>query len=440
MNRTSHHFQPENIADFKSQLLLWAQQFKTVVWLDSNNYQQKYSNFDAILAIDTFSEIETSYLNAFSQLKAFQTKTNDYIFGYLSYDLKNDVENLTSNNFDGLHFPDLYFFQPKKLFFIKGNSVEVKYLTAFASEIETDISEINSAESQKPKAVTLSGVEGKSDLKIKLRIHKDEYFQKLNAVLHHIHRGDIYEANFCQEFYSENATINPVEVYQHLNEISKPPFATFLKLNNKFLLSASPERYLKKEGETVISQPIKGTEKRANSKEEDLKLITALEKNPKERAENIMIVDLVRNDLSHTAIKGSVKVDELCKVYTFEQVHQLISTVSCKVKSEIHPVDIIKDTFPMGSMTGAPKISAMKIMEELEETKRGLYSGAVGYFTPNGDFDFNVIIRSILYNAAEKYVSYSVGGAITSQSIPEKEYEECLLKAKAMKQVLLNTN
>jgi para-aminobenzoate synthetase component 1 len=152
-----------------------------------------------------------------------------------------------------------------------------------------------------------------------------------------------------------------------------------------------------------------------------------------------MIVDLVRNDLSRSAIKGTVKVEELCKVYTFEQVHQLISTVTCKIKDSVHPVDIIKDTFPMGSMTGAPKISAMKIIETVEETKRGIYSGAVGYFTPNGDFDFNVIIRSILYNASNKYVSYSVGGAITSKSEPEKEYEECLLKAKAMKQVLLNT-
>jgi len=432
MQRTGTPIKVSNIAEFKNQLLLWAQQFKTAVWLDSNNYKQQHSNFDAVLAVDVYTEIETSYLTAFAKLKAYQSKTEDYIFGYLSYDLKNDVENVTSNNFDGLHFPDLYFFQPKKLFFIKGNTVEIKYLNEFSSEIEKDLENIKSVKNQKSKV--------ESNIKIKLRIHKDEYFEKLNSVLNHIHRGDIYEANFCQEFYSENSTINPVEIYQHLNEISKPPFATFLKLNDKYLLSASPERYLKKDGETVISQPIKGTEKRAHLEKEDLKLISELEQNPKERAENIMIVDLVRNDLSRSAIKGSVKVDELCKVYTFEQVHQLISTVSCKVNSDVHPVDIIKDTFPMGSMTGAPKISAMKIMEELEVTKRGLYSGAVGYFTPKGDFDFNVIIRSILYNAAKKYVSYSVGGAITAQSIPEKEYEECLLKAKAMKQVLLNTN
>lgn len=434
MQRVCQTFNLVDIANFKKQLLNWAQQFNTAVWLDSNNYHQKHSNFDAVLAVDEFSKIETDYKNAFCKLKEYQTEVNDYIFGYLGYDLKNDVENLTSNNLDELEFPDLFFFQPKKIFFIKGNLLEVKYVSDFQKEIETDLSEIHllKAKNQKPKA--------NNKIKIKLRIHKDEYYKKLNSILNHIHRGDIYEASFCQEFYSENSVINAVEIYQHLNEISKPPFATFLKLNNKFLLSASPERYLKKDGDIVISQPIKGTEKRALSKKEDLKLIAELEQNPKERAENIMIVDLVRNDLSRCAIKGSVKVDELCKVYTFEQVHQLISTISCKVDKTTHPVDIIKDTFPMGSMTGAPKISAMKIIEDLEETKRGLYSGAVGYFTPKGDFDFNVIIRSILYNKTKKYVSYSVGGAITAQSNPEKEYEECLLKAKAMKQVLLNIN
>ena len=430
MQRTSHKFQVKDIAEFKKQLLQWAQQFEIAVWLDSNNYDQKYSNFEAVLAVDAVSKMETSYENAFGKLKKYQSEVNDYIFGYLGYDLKNDTEALTSSNFDGLLFPDLFFFQPKKIFFIKGNTVEIKYLSDFEHDVESDYQEITSTKTQQPAT--------NNQIQIKLRIHKDDYYKKLNTILNHIHRGDIYEANFCQEFYSENSIIHPVEVYLNLNEISKAPFATFLKLNNNYLLSASPERYLKKDGERLISQPIKGTEKRASTKIEDEKLIISLEQNPKERAENIMIVDLVRNDFSRFAIKGTVKVDELCKVYTFEQVHQLISTVSCSVKNDIHPVDILKNTFPMGSMTGAPKISAMKIIEALEETKRGLYSGAVGYFTPNGDFDFNVIIRSILYNASKKYVSFSVGGAITAKSIPEKEYEECLLKAKAMKQVLLN--
>jgi len=185
-----------------------------------------------------------------------------------------------------------------------------------------------------------------------------------------------------------------------------------------------------------MRQGIKGTAKRSQVEKEDQELIQNLRNDQKERSENIMIVDLVRNDLSKTATKGSVEVKELCKVYTFRQVHQMISTVVSKVDSKTSPVDIICSTFPMGSMTGAPKISAMEIIENLEASKRGLYSGAIGYITPKGDFDFNVVIRSILYNEKKQYISYTVGGAITAKSDPDKEYEECLIKAKAMREVL----
>ena len=429
MLRTTYNYKVEDSEAFKRQLLIWSQQFDDVVWLDSNNYKQNHSKYDAVLAVDAFTSIQTDFHDAFEQLKDYQTITKDWIFGYLTYDLKNAVENLKSKNIDGLEFPDLYFFQPKKLFFFKGNQVEIQYLKMVDDEFESDLKAI-----QKINESTNQQID--NPIKIKLRIHKDEYFEKINQMLAHIHRGDIYEANFCQEFYAENTEINPLETYNKLNGISNPPFATFIKCNDKYLLSASPERYLKKEGNSVISQPIKGTAKRSLDKVEDSKLKEELLKNEKERSENIMIVDLVRNDLSKTAIKGSVEVEELCKIYTFDQVHQMISTVKSKVESNTHPIDIIKSTFPMGSMTGAPKISAMKIIEALEETKRGLYSGAVGYFSPSGDFDFNVVIRSILYNETKKYVSYSVGGAITAKSDPLTEYEECLVKAKAMRQVL----
>lgn len=435
MQRTKKSFTLDSIEEFKLQLLVWAQQFEAVSWLDSNKYNQKYSSFDAVLAVDEFTAIKTDYSNAFDKLKEYQGITKDYLFGYLSYDLKNDVEELSSVNFDGLHFADLYFFQPQRIIFIKGNTIEFSYLKMVDDEIDSDFESI----SKLPPRAQLSGFDS-TEIKIKLRIHKDEYYQKINSILKHIHRGDIYEANFCQEFYAENTQINPLEVYHHLNEISEPPFATFLKCEHQYLLSASPERYLKKEGTQIVSQPIKGTAKRLISTVDDEKIAFDLSRDEKERSENIMIVDLVRNDLSKTAIKGSVKVEELCQVYSFKQVHQLVSTVTSEVESTTNPVDIIRETFPMGSMTGAPKISAMEIIENEEETKRGLYSGAVGYFTPNGDFDFNVVIRSILYNEENKYVSFSVGGAITSKSTPEKEYEECLLKAKAMKYVLTNTN
>lgn len=417
----------ENPEVFKCQLLLWSQQFREIIFLDSNDYPQKYSSFDCALAVDAFTAIKTDYLNAFDDLKQYQQQTKDWLFGYLSYDLKNDTEKLHSNNFDGLHFPDLFFFQPKKLFFLNENELEMHYLYLCDDEIESDFEEI-----QNPRPATRYP----QPATIKQRISKESYLSKVRSMLEHIHRGDIYEANFCMEFYAENATIDPSDIYQKLNSISKPPFATFFKNNQHYLLCASPERYLRKEGNKIISQPIKGTAKRFGDTIFDENSKKELEQNPKERSENIMIVDLVRNDLSHTATKGSVEVEELCGVYTFKQVHQMISTVISNVESTTSPVEILQTTFPMGSMTGAPKISAMKIIEELEETKRGLYSGAVGYFTPTHDFDFNVVIRSILYNATEKYVSFSVGSAITAQSIAELEYEECLLKAKAMFEVL----
>ncbi len=420
-----------NVEQYKQKLLHWSQQFREVVWLDTNAFNTQYSTFDAVLAVDAITSIQTDYENAFKALKDYQTQTNDWIFGYLTYDLKNDVEHLTSRNFDGLQFPELFFFQPKKLFLFKDDVVEVRYLNFVNDELDADLKTIDAID------VSNTVEEPQTEnIKIKLRIHKDDYFNKVNTMLKHIHRGDIYEANFCQEFYAEDTLIQPLNIYNKLNAISKPPFATFLKLDDKYLLSASPERYLKKEGTTIVSQPIKGTAKRSKDKVEDDRLKTELAKDEKERSENIMIVDLVRNDLSQTATKGSVEVKELCKVYSFEQVHQMISTVTSQIESTTHPVDVIAITFPMGSMTGAPKISAMKIIETLEETKRGLYSGAVGYFTPEGDFDFNVVIRSILYNQSNQYVSYSVGGAITAKSDPLKEYEECLIKAKAMREVL----
>ncbi|WP_179019857.1 anthranilate synthase component I family protein [Winogradskyella forsetii] len=442
--RTTQIHQPENLESFKQNLLLWSQQFDDIVWLDSNHHKDQYSNYDAVLAVDALTVIRTDYFDAFERLKEFQTATNDWIFGFLTYDLKNTTEQLKSQNLDELDFPELYFFQPKKLFLIKDNHVEIQYLKMVDDEIDTDLKSIEKCHTERwalSKAEASRNAydeDENNNIKIKLRIHKDDYFEKIAKMLAHIHRGDIYEANFCQEFYAEDSEINPLETFKKLNSISKPPFASFLKFEDKYLMSASPERYLQKNGNTVISQPIKGTAKRSEHKTEDLKLAEDLANDPKERSENIMIVDLVRNDLSHTAEKGSVVVKELCKVYSFLQVHQMISTIQSEVKAETNPIDVIKTTFPMGSMTGAPKISAMKIIEELEETKRGLYSGSVGYFTPNGDFDFNVIIRSILYNESKKYVSYSVGSAITAKSDPLKEYEECLVKAKAMREALGN--
>ncbi|MEJ1221727.1 anthranilate synthase component I family protein [Sediminicola sp. 1XM1-17] len=429
--RTEANFTVANINNFKDALLMWAQQYHEVVWLESNGHQGRYSSFDGLLAVDALTSMVTDHHQAFEELKSYQHESKDWLFGYMSYDLKNDVEQLTSSNYDGLGFAELHFFQPKRIIQINGNEIKFCYLNMVSDEMEEDFRAINSISPTMEQAPT-----GESSIRIKLRIFKDDYFNRVQQLLTKIHRGDVYEANFCQEFYAEDTTIDPLRTFQKLNAISKPPFATFLKLNDVYALSASPERYIKKHGAKIISQPIKGTAKRSMDPVEDASLKRNLEHDPKERAENIMIVDLVRNDLSKSALKGSVEVEELCKVYSYQQVHQMISTIVATVDKEKNPVEIIQETFPMGSMTGAPKVSAMKIIEELEATKRGLYSGAIGYFTPAGDFDFNVIIRSILYNATHRYVSFSVGSAITAKASPEKEYEECLLKAKAMRLVL----
>lgn len=418
----------ENPLQFKQQLLFWGQQFREITFLDSNSFPDRYSSFDCVMAVDAFTSIKTDFQHAFEDLNQYQQHSKDWLFGYLSYDLKNDQEQLYSKNFDGLNFPDLFFFQPKKLFFLKGDQLEIQYLYLCDEEIEDDFEQILASQSS-PLSIS-------EKLNIEQRISRERYIEKAKAFLEHVHRGDIYEANFCMEFFAENAVINPLEKYLKLNEISKTPFAVFFKNHKQFLLSASPERYLKKNGERLISQPIKGTSKRFLDSDMDLASKDNLAQDPKERAENIMITDLVRNDLSRTAIKASVEVNELCAIYTFLQVHQMVTTISSRMDSKYSAVDALRTTFPMGSMTGAPKLAAMKIIEELEESKRALYSGAVGYFSPEGDFDFNVVIRSILFNEEKKYLSFSVGSAITSQSIPEREYEECLLKAKAMLEVL----
>lgn len=409
----------------KAQLLAWGKSFRECVWLDSNDFDQRHSSFDAVLAVDAFTSVRTDWHQAFDNLKEYVGQTGDWLFGYLSYDLKNDIEDLSSANLDGLQFPELFFFQPKKLFLLKDDTVQIQYLHFCHDEIDDDWREIRAT----------NHVESVNSVAVRQRISNAEYLQKVGIMVDHILRGDIYEANFCMEFYA-NAAIDPLSVYNRLNRISTPPFACFLRRDRQFLLSASPERYLRKQSDTVLSQPIKGTAKRSDDNRTDQQIKSQLLSSEKERSENIMITDLVRNDLSKTALRGSVEVEELCGAYSFRQVHHLISTIVSKVDPKTNPVDIIKTTFPMGSMTGAPKISAMQIIEKLEETKRGLYSGAVGYFTPDGDFDFNVVIRSILYDDQKKYVSFSVGSAITAQSDPQSEYEECMLKARAMFEVL----
>jgi para-aminobenzoate synthetase component I len=421
-------------ADLKANLFELNRRFDKICYFNSNSKINKAlpTLNDQLIAIGCVKELIVKNENkALEQLQSFYDENKSWIFGALSYDLKNEIEDISSQHLDDVGFPLVHFFIPEVTIQVKGNDHFVYY--------DEDVTSIDSA--KRIYDVVFSNTEKAEKIipakaEIKKRISKEEYLKSFNNIRAHVMRGDIYEINFCQEFYSDNAEIDPVTVFEKLNAISEAPFAAFCKFNDQFVLSSSPERFLKKEGPRLITQPIKGTAKRAQDIEEDEKLKTMLKNDPKEQNENVMIVDLVRNDLSRVAKKGSVKVDELFGVYSFRQVHQLISTVSCELKDDVTFIDILKSAFPMGSMTGAPKVSAMKLIEKFESTKRGIYSGALGYISPEKDFDFSVVIRSIIYNSINHYLSFMVGSAITANAEAEKEYEECMLKAKAMLEVL----
>jgi para-aminobenzoate synthetase component 1 len=425
----------DNPDSFRNNLLIWSNAYPVFCCLESNNYYKScqsglfYHTYDTIAGIDFAELFEPDRQEAFASLKEFVRRKKDWLFGHLSYDLKNEIENLTSGNFDGIDFPLMLFFQPRLVFTIRDKILEIHYPGDQYSKDEID-SLYNSVRKLKIKSF-----KDYKDLNIRQRTTRQEYIETVNKIKADIFRGDIYEVNYCQEFYCENQEINPLFVFNALRSISPTPFSCLYKMFDKYLISASPERFLKKIGSKIISQPMKGTIKRSNFSDTDERLMNKLKYDPKEIAENIMIVDLVRNDLSKTAAVNSVRVEELCGIYSFKQVHQMVSTISAVLRTEDDMINAIKNAFPMGSMTGAPKIKAMELIEKYENIKRGLFSGAVGYFSPEKDFDFNVVIRSVLYNNTKLYLSYIVGSAITARSVPEKEYEECMIKAGAINQV-----
>ena len=410
----------------KQQMLNWASQFNIFVFLDNHDYNLAHHSIEAMVAIGGKQTLKASAGNAFSQLKSFFEENQDWLFGHLGYDLKNEVEPISSSHPDGIGFPDLFFFVPEIVMWLNNGNLSIHSNSISSEKIIEELNSIksNSARPTKP-------------IEIEQRFSKEEYISTVRQLQKHILRGDCYEINFCQEFYAENAIIDPIATYESLSQASPNPYSAFYKLEDKYLLCASPERYLRKKGNQLISQPIKGTWHRDFlSKKEDDKNRDRLFNSQKDRAENVMVVDLVRNDLSKVCEEGSVKVDELFGIYSFPQVHQMVSTISGDLMSDKHWVDAIRASFPMGSMTGAPKKKVMELIERYEKTKRGIFSGAIGYIQPNGDFDFNVVIRSLMYNSSNRYLSFQAGSGITFYSDAEKEYEECLLKAEAIKKVL----
>jgi len=414
--------EPQNREAWIAKALAWANSFSHFSYLNPSETKSLYGGFPHLLAVGSQSAIDNRQTYIFDSLKAIYDQNSGWLFGYLSYDLKNEVEDLSSQNPHHTHFKKASFFQADHVIHFSDQSIKI--------------------ESEYPDLVFQQIIEAEAiqetnyQLNIKQRTSKESYLQNVEKIKNHILEGDIYELNYCLEFYADQVEIDAIGVYLSLNQIAPAPFSVLMKQDHEFLICASPERFLKKEGNKLISQPIKGTAKRDVNPVIDNQNKASLLANEKERAENLMIVDLVRNDLARTAKTGSVKVEELFGIYSFSHVHQMISTVSSELKPENNPIDALKMAFPMGSMTGAPKIKSMELIEQYEDFQRGLYSGTFGYINPQGDFDFNVVIRSILYNSASKKLSFSVGSAITYDSDAEAEYQECLLKSNHIRQIL----
>lgn len=392
----------------QSQALSWAcKTYKYVFQFRNNDYKNGFENI-------LFASNEVLHFNSQKDLKNFVP--NENCCGCINYNLKNELENLKSLNHDSFDFPILSFIDADVRIAFSSTAATIHHASPL--EVWENVSNTDLPDFELP------------DLSFSSKTDKQTYLETVSKLRQHIIEGDIYEICYCIEYLSNKLEIkHPEIIYDKLCLVNPKPFSSFVKLDEKYLIGASPERFLKKEGNKLISQPIKGTIKRSLDKEEDELLKDKLFNDAKERSENLMIVDLVRNDLSKISKPGTVNVDELFGIYSYPTVHQMISTISSQINKGTRFSDIIESSFPMGSMTGAPKIKAMELIDTYESFSRGLYSGSVGYFTADG-FDFNVVIRSIQY--ANQQLGIHVGSAITYESSPEEEYEECLLKAKSL--------
>lgn len=406
-------------ANFTQRAICWANRhFEACLYLDNQEIAYPQGGFPKLLAVGApMSPPEGE--NPFTWMQE-QWQEHGHLFGYLGYDLKNHLEALESNNVRLSPLGDCTLFAPQHLIEWTEQGI-LRISSPDAERIKEEILHTPIQEDAALKASRFSPLTSKED-----------YIQTVKALKNHILEGDIYEINYCMAFEAQAQAFDPTMAFHKLQRQSPMPFSSFLKIHDQYALCASPERFMKKQGQTLISQPIKGTIKRGQSEQEDRELRERLFNSEKERAENLMIVDLVRNDLARSSVYGSVKVDELFGIYTFKQLHQMISTVSSELADSHSPIAAIANAFPMGSMTGAPKVKSMELIEQYEHTRRGLFSGAIGMLEPNGDFDFNVVIRTLFYDQQAQKLSFQVGSAITYDADPEYEYEECLLKASSL--------
>lgn len=386
-------------------------------FFDSSTQEVKSGETDTIKSISELkepiskqqiTEIE-SLQDPWIALQHFRNALPGYHAGYLGYDLKNSRENLNSLNMDPTSLPDLWIGYPAQVMIIEEDPIQESFLG-----VESKMDE------------ALVGSENKQVFELESQISKEEYIKTAEEAKRKIKEGDYYELNLSVLF-SGQFTGEALDLYQKMSSNGQQPLSAYFSVEEFEICSASPERFLLKSDNSLFSSPMKGTAPRSGDPIQDRMNKELLRESEKERAENLMIVDLVRNDFSRVCTPGSVETISLFEVHSYPTVHQMISTVTGELRNEIQTEEAIASCFPMGSMTGAPKISAMEDIERLEAHKRGVYSGAIGFFTPEGDFDFNVVIRTA-FCRNDGVFTYAAGSAITSDADPEKEWSEILLK------------
>jgi para-aminobenzoate synthetase component 1 len=405
-------------------LLHWASAHEHFCVLDGSAGADPDYAFPNLIAVGASRSFELNSARSFAELDDFLSPTPIGYLVQIGYGLKDRIEKLSSRHIDPIGFPDLFVFEPLHLIrFLPDQKLQLQ--SPDPEALWSDLLQIQDL----PGSVPIPSVSFQARCTVK------EYLEQLSQVQRHIRLGDCYELNYCQEFFVEDVRMEPVCVYQALTRIVQAPFSCLYRHGSRWLIGASPERFLKKTGEQVESRPMKGTAPRNADPVQDKKLGEDLVQSEKDRSENIMVVDLVRNDLSRVAAKSTVDVPVLCQLHSFPQVHQLVSTVRARLRPEVRFTEIIKACFPMGSMTGAPKVRVMELTDQYECSARGLYSGSVGFIEPNGDFDLNVVIRSLQYESDSGYLSYHVGSGITIYSDPKKEWEECLWKSTGIRKV-----
>ena len=405
-------------------LLTWASSFDHFCVLDGSAGTDPDYAFPQLIAVGAARTFELTSARTFDELTDFLSPSSMGYVVQIGYGLKDRIEKLSSRHEDPIGFPDLYVFEPLHLIrFQQGHALQIHSLNPEA--VWQSLLQV--ADPLVPSTI--------DPIRFQARCSQDQYLEQVQGVQQHIRRGDCYELNYCQEFYADGVRLDPVSVYRHLCRVVQAPFSCLYRRDSRWLIGASPERFLKKTGDRLESRPMKGTAPRYADAALDQQSASQLLNSEKDRAENIMVVDLVRNDLSRVAEKNSVDVPVLCQLHSFPQVHQLVSTVQARLRPGVRFADILQACFPMGSMTGAPKVRVMELTDQYECSARGLYSGSVGFLEPNGDFDLNVVIRSLQYESTRGYLSYHVGSGITTYSDPEKEWEECLWKSSGIRRV-----